>query len=96
MPVVVTNLSSSPLLLRLTSGATLRLSPGSASEALADVEVQKNPKVDRLRDQRVILVEPATGERAEAATPGDAAEEPAPAADAGTGQRSRKRAEPAG
>jgi hypothetical protein len=94
MPVVVTNLSSSPLLLRLTSGATLRLSPGSASEALADVEVQKNPKVDRLRDQRVNLVEPATEEQAEA--PGDPAEEPPPAADAGTGQRSRKRAEPAG
>jgi hypothetical protein len=49
MPVTITNLQSSgPLYVRLTSGRTLRLSPGQRSEAIADVEVQDNDQVGRL------------------------------------------------
>ena len=49
-------LTSGPLVVPLSSGASVRLSPGSATDALADVEVANNAKVDKLRDRRLIEV----------------------------------------
>jgi hypothetical protein len=61
MPVTITNLQpSGPLHVPLTSGRTLRLSPGQSSEAIPDVEVENNDQVDRLVGGG--LVEVATAE----------------------------------
>lgn len=50
MPVTLVNRSASrPLLVPLTNGKTLRLSPGGSSEKLPDREAESNPKVDKLR-----------------------------------------------
>lgn len=57
MPVKITNLlTSRPIVVPLTTGTTLRLSPGQTSEELADVEVESNAKVDKLQEQGVIEV----------------------------------------
>jgi hypothetical protein len=50
-------LVSGPLLVPLSSGGTLRLSPGQVTDELPDVEVANNAKVDLLRAQRLIDVE---------------------------------------
>lgn len=57
MPVTFVNRSaSSPLLIPLTNGQTLRLSPGGSSERLPDREAENNPKVDKLRRQGLLEV----------------------------------------
>lgn len=57
MPVTFVNRSPSrPLLIRLSSGRTLRLSPGGSSEKLHDREAENNPKVDKLRRQGLLDV----------------------------------------
>ncbi|MFD1214349.1 hypothetical protein ACFQ36_20165 [Arthrobacter sp. GCM10027362] len=57
MPVRIKSLlSSGPLWVPLTSGATLRLSPGQLSPAVADVEVQDNQAVDSLVGRGIIDV----------------------------------------
>ena len=48
---------SGPLLVPLMTGGTQRLEPGEVSGELADVEVAHNPKIDKLRDRRLITVE---------------------------------------
>jgi hypothetical protein len=58
-------LTSGPVLVPLTSGATLRLSPGQCSPEVDDVEVAGNAKVDKLRQRGVIEVQ-ADGEAYEA------------------------------
>jgi hypothetical protein len=55
-------LVSGPLLVPLSSGVYVRLSPGGTTEELADVEVTNNAKVDELRDQRLIEVEPVAAD----------------------------------
>lgn len=50
-------LVTGPLQVPLSSGGTLRLSPGQVTEELADVEVTNNAKVDKLQAQRLIDVE---------------------------------------
>jgi hypothetical protein len=50
-------LVSGPLLVPLSGGGTLRLSPGEVTDELPDVEVANNAKVDLLRAQRQIDVE---------------------------------------
>jgi hypothetical protein len=77
MMVTVENLTTRPVLLALTSGATLRLSPGEMSAKLEDVDVQNNAKVNKLREQRVIAVhmlesEQASPAKSEAAKSGQA------------------------
>jgi hypothetical protein len=52
-------LTSRPIVVPLGSGSTLRLSPGQTSDEIPDVEVQNNPKVEKLKDQGVIVVESA-------------------------------------
>jgi hypothetical protein len=53
---------SGPLVVPLTSGRSVRLSPGGASEELPDVEVTNNAKVEKLRERRLIDVEPVAEE----------------------------------
>ncbi len=62
--VQIENLTTRPVLLALTSGATLRLSPGEISAKLEDVDVQNNPKINKLREQRVIAVHRLEAEQA--------------------------------
>ena len=66
MPVTFVNRSvSSPLLVPLSSGKTLRLPPGGSSGNLPDREAQNNPKVDKLRQQGLldVLTEPRSSSR---------------------------------
>ena len=80
MPVTLVNRSSlRPLLVRLSNGKTLRLSPGGSSGKLSDREVENNPKVDKLRRRGLldVLTEPAPGSREEDA-PETAGQEDAP------------------
>jgi hypothetical protein len=52
--------TSGPVVVPLTSGGTVRLSPGEASEELAEVEVTDNAKLEKLRGRRMVEVEPVT------------------------------------
>ena len=66
MPVTLVNRSASrPLLVPLTNGKSLRLSPGGSSEKLPDREAESNPKVDKLRRQGLldVIIEPRPGSR---------------------------------
>jgi hypothetical protein len=66
MPVTFVNRSvSSPLLVPLSSGMTLRLPPGGSSEKLPDREAENNPKVDKLRRQGLleVITEPRSSSR---------------------------------
>jgi hypothetical protein len=66
MPVTFVNRSASrPLLIPLTNGKSLRLSPGGSSEKLPDREAENNPKVDKLRRQGLldVLTEPRPSSR---------------------------------
>jgi hypothetical protein len=56
MPMRLENLSSTPVHLVLASGDTLRISPGSVSEKVPDVEVTGSANVERLVDRGVIAV----------------------------------------
>jgi hypothetical protein len=85
-------LVSGPIMVPLTTGRNVRLSPGESSAELHDVEVADNAKVDKLRRQGVIEVETTTSDES-AGSDADAAGE-------GTGAesrpRSRKRPDSAG
>ena len=65
---------SGHLLVPLSSGTTVRLSPGQSSGEMPDVEVTDNAKVDKLRLQGLIDVETTETEESEAAA--ESAEEP--------------------
>jgi len=70
MAVKIKNLVlSAPLSVPLSSGRTVRLSPGQVSEELPDVEVQDNAKVDKLLRQRLIDIEPTDRRRAQRPPP---------------------------
>jgi hypothetical protein len=61
MPITFTNRSmSSPLLVPLSSGRTLRLPPGGTSQELPDREAEGNPKVEKLRRQGLLDVREET------------------------------------
>jgi hypothetical protein len=71
MAVTVTNVSDMLLLVRLRSGSTLRLPPGRRTGELADGEVLDNPRVDTLKERRLVRIDAApagSAETAEAAT----------------------------
>jgi hypothetical protein len=53
---------SGPLLVPLSSGATVRLSPGEATSELDDVDVANNAKIDKLSERRLIDVESVSDE----------------------------------
>ncbi|MFJ9036637.1 hypothetical protein ACIRF8_08605 [Streptomyces sp. NPDC102406] len=46
-----------PVMVELASGSAVRLSPGEVSRELPDAEVAGSAKVEKLRAQRVIVVE---------------------------------------
>jgi hypothetical protein len=85
-----------PLLVPLASGGSVRLSPGEVSDELADVEVTNNPKIDKLRDRRLVVVESTSEEAGDEADTeaGEAAAGPAvdaePKAAARTPRRSSR------
>lgn len=54
--LVITNLSPTRILVPLNGGGSLRLSPGTASDPLPDVELRDNPTIDKLLQQRAIAV----------------------------------------
>lgn len=56
MPVEIRNLTLRPVLMRLNSGASLHLSPGTTSEAIDDEEIDRNEKVQKLQERRVIAL----------------------------------------
>jgi hypothetical protein len=53
--------TSGPIVVPLSSGSSMRLSPGQISQELPDVEVVDNAKVDKLRRLGVIDVESTSG-----------------------------------
>ena len=61
MSVHISNLTTRPVWLTLTSGQTVRLSPGETSTALHEGEVKDNAKVQRLIAQRVVALGHASG-----------------------------------
>jgi hypothetical protein len=82
MAVVIRNLlTSRPLMVPLTTGAMVRLSPGQAVE-LPEIEIRDNAKVEKLQGQGVLEIEaggagesttePPTGPAASGDTPGTA------------------------
>ena len=56
MTVKLENLTDRPVLLTLSTGDILRLSPGETSESLEDVTVQASGKIDKLVANGVITV----------------------------------------
>jgi len=56
---------SGPLHVPLMTGGTERLEPGEVSRQLSDVEVARNARVDKLRERRLIAVEPVPDDAAE-------------------------------
>jgi hypothetical protein len=82
-------LTSGPVWVPLTTGSSVRLSPGQTSGELPDVVMAGNAQADRLRELGVIDVETVT-EAAEDAPP---AAEPAAATEP---VRARKRPDSAG
>ena len=93
--------TSGPVLVPLSSGTTLRLSPGQVSDDLPDVEVANNAKVGKLQRQGMIDVatakevrgrrradEPASRRAGRRAT-GRRASSPAAGAQGGPGGKSR-------
>jgi hypothetical protein len=95
MPVKITNLAiSGPVLVPLSSGRTVRLSPGQVSDEMPDVEVVDNAKVDKLRRQGLIDVE--TTDEPEAAVESAAAPEAPGGSDRKSRSPSRKQTDPSG
>ena len=66
MAVRIRSLVSGPVIIRLSSGRNVRLSPGQNSGDLHDAEVAGNAKVDKLTARGVIEVE-TIGKKAGAA-----------------------------
>jgi len=60
--VTIENLTSRLVSLRLNSGTTLHLPPGTNSSEIVDVEVQSNAEVQKLQDRRVIALHDTTKE----------------------------------
>ncbi|MEV8509058.1 hypothetical protein AB0368_30070 [Actinoplanes sp. NPDC051475] len=82
MAVRIRNLAvAGPLYVRLTSGRSVRLSPGGATEELEDVEIAGNAKIDRLRESGLIDVEQIPEDRPAAEQAEDQQHEPEEQAD---------------
>lgn len=79
-------LVSGPLLVPLSSGTTVRLSPGQVTDELADAEITNNAKIEKLRAQQVIDVEQTEAVEAE----GDEAETETGGGDSKTSRRSNR------
>ncbi len=57
----IENLTKRLVLLRLNSGRTLSLDPGTVSERIRDVELAENVMAEKLRDRQVIALHPSKG-----------------------------------
>ena len=68
--------ASGPVWVPLSSGMTVRLSPGQISGLLPDVAVANNAKVDKLRRQGLIDVTAAAEPGADTGPPGEPADQP--------------------
>jgi hypothetical protein len=102
MSYQVRNLTNRPVLLTLSTGEALRLSPGQTSPVLADVAVANNEKLDKLVAQRVIALDASRGaaraasrrttasEGDEATTGGESPDESEAAEDEASTNRSRR------
>jgi hypothetical protein len=69
--VTIENLTRRLVSVRLNSGTTLHLPPGTNSPELVDVEVQSNAEVQKLQERRVIALHDsaaATAAKAESPT----------------------------
>lgn len=73
--VQIENKTERLVLLSLNSGTALHLAPGTTSEQLPEAEVDNNPKVQKLREQRIIAVHAEGAARAGEALPADGADE---------------------
>lgn len=73
-------LISGPLMVPLSDGGSVRLSPGEVTGELPDVEVMDNAKVDKLLERRLIDVEQVDEEPPEPDAESAADEEPGPEA----------------
>jgi hypothetical protein len=100
MSVRIKNLTPRPLQVELTSGSSLRLSPGQSSPELHEVEISNNAKIDKLQVQHLIAIEilEAPGQPQRAAKqpvgvgqPQAAEAGESPAADESAGTRRAKR-----
>jgi hypothetical protein len=69
MPVEIKNLTQRPVLMRLNSGATLHLSPGMSSDAVAEEDVDRNEKVQKLQSKHVIALTEVKGKGQKGAKP---------------------------
>jgi len=90
--------TSGPVLVPLSTGTTVRLSPGQVSDEMPDVEITNNAKVDRLQRQGLIAVETAAEPEADAEV-GETSKQAAGARGEADGEpraRSRGRSEPSG
>ena len=56
MPVKIQNHTKRLVSVRLNSGETVHLAPRTSSKELPDVEVNGNPKVQKLLTQRIIAL----------------------------------------
>lgn len=98
MPVTLTNrMLSGPLIVPLSSGAAVRLSPGQTSPELPDVEAEANAALDKLVGRGWVEVRRRDGDAEPEAEPES---EPAPGAEAGAdaprSRGGRRRAKDAG
>jgi hypothetical protein len=70
MPITLTSrLLSGPLIVPLSSGGSVRLSPGQSSPELADVEAAANPALAKLVERGLVEVQQQE-EQGQAARPG--------------------------
>lgn len=58
MPVTIQNTSAHRIVLRLNSGRTRHLPPGTEASEVPDTEVRGNAHIQRLKDRRAVSVTP--------------------------------------
>jgi hypothetical protein len=73
---IIRNLTLRPIIVPLNSGTNLRLSPGGVSGDIADVELKDNGKIDKLLQQRAVVVQSQTEATEVTEAAGEASESP--------------------
>jgi hypothetical protein len=87
---------SGPVLVPLSSGTTMRLSPGQVSGEMPDVEVADNAKVDKLRRHGLIDIETTETDESEEAAESTEQPEAQGESDRKSRSPSRKRTDSSG
>jgi hypothetical protein len=62
----IQNLTDRQVILRLNSGKSLYIDPGSTSGQVLEIELKGNPMVRKLRDRRVIALYPVEAQKEDA------------------------------